>query len=336
MNVLVSCLHDPETQETFFPAHVRAELETLSEIGTPGRVRYGVFDRAGLTEALAGAEVLFSGWGMPIMDAELLRNAANLKLVCYTGGSVADFWTEEAVSRGIRICSGNRLYAESVAEGTICYMLLSQRRLPKIIGEMRETGWAKQYYTDGLRYKTVGIYGFGMIARALIPKLQSFGCRVKVFSDWYTETEQAAFGAEKCSSLEELFSTSDIVTLHEAMRNDTYHAVDARLFSLMREDALFVNTARGSLIVENDLADAVRSGHIRAVLDVYEREPLPMDSPLRNLEGCILIPHHGGPTVDLRAYVTLALIEDAKRFAAGEVLEHELPWSYAKNMTKKM
>ena len=330
MNILVSCLHDPETQETFFPSHVRAELETL------GHVRYGVFDRAGLTEALDGAEILFSGWGMPVTDAALLRNASSLKLVCYTGGSVADFWTEEAVSRGIRICSGNRLYAESVAEGTIGYMLLSQRRLPKLIAEMRDTGWAKQYYTDGLRYKTVGIYGFGMIARALIPKLQAFGCRVKVFSDWYTEQEREIFGADKCSSLEELFSSCDIVTLHESMRDDTYHAIDAHLFSMMKRDALFVNTARGPLIVEEDLAAAVRAGHIRAVLDVYEKEPLPLDSPLRGLEDCILIPHRGGPTIDLRAYVTLALIEDARRFSAGEPLEHEIPWSYAKNMTKKM
>jgi len=102
----------------------------------------------------------------------------------------------------------------------------------------------------------------------------------------------------------------------------------------MKQDALFVNTARGPIIVEQDLADAVRAGKIRAVLDVYEKEPLPMDSCLRGLDDLILIPHRGGPTADIREYVTLALCEDAERFFAGKPLEHEIPWDYAKNMTR--
>lgn len=326
MQILVSCMPDKAAQDTFFTPKVQEALATC------GDVRYGTFSRNELRDALSGAEVLFGGWGLPRLDEDMLSHADKLKLVCYTGGSVADQMTESIPARGIHMCSGNRLYAASVAEGTIGYILLAQRRLVRLIEETRDHGWAPFYPSDGIRYKTVGIIGFGMIAKELIRLLSVFGCRILVCSNWFREEDARSYPVEKCD-LATLFRESDIVTLHESLTEETYHSIDGRYFSLMKPDSLFVNTARGPIIVEEDLAAAAKAGQIRAVLDVYEQEPLPMDSCLRGCDNITLIPHRGGPTMDIREQVTLALIEDVRRYQHGEPLCHEIPWEYARHMT---
>lgn len=331
MQILVNVMSDPTTQDTFFTPKVKAALAEC------GDVRYGTFTRDELRDALTGVDVLFGGWGLPRLDEDFLSHADKLQLVCYTGGSVADQMTETVAMRGIHMCSGNRLYAASVAEGTIGYILLAQRRLVRLIEETRDRGWAPFYRSDGIRYKTVGIIGYGMIAKELIQLLSVFGCKILVSSDWFREEDAVAYRAahisvEKCE-LATLFRESDIVTLHESLTDESYHSIDRRYFSLMKPDSLFVNTARGPIIVEEDLAEFVGAGHIRAVLDVYEKEPLPMDSCLRGCENIVLIPHRGGPTMDIREQVTLALIEDLRRYQKGEPLCHEIPWEYAQHMT---
>lgn len=326
MEILVNCMPDKATQDSFFTPAVKSAIEAC------GNVRYGVYTKDELQAALSGVEVLFGGWGLPRLDAAMLSHADKLKLVCYTGGSVADQMTETVAARGIHMCSGNRLYAASVAEGTIGYILLAQRRLAQLIEETRDHGWAPFYRSDGIRYKTVGIIGFGMIAKELIRLLSVFGCRILVCSDWLREEDLQAYPVEKCD-LSTLFRESDIVTLHESLTEETWHSIDSRYFSLMKPDSLFVNTARGPIIVEEDLAAAAKAGRIRAVLDVYEQEPLPMDSCLRGCDNITLIPHRGGPTMDIREQVTLALIEDVQRYQRGEALLHEIPWEYARHMT---
>ena len=264
-HILVLANSNDKVQESFFPSWVREKLEERGDT-----VEYGVFTRDEVREKLAGVDILYSSWGMPVLDDDLLIKADRLKLVCYTCGSVADFMTEDVVKRGIRLLCGNRFFAASVAEGTIGYMLMAQRRLKSVVEKTEKEGWTPLTYNEGLRFKTVGIIGFGMIAKELLRMLPVFGCRIRVCSDWYTEEEAAVYGAEKCS-MEELFSTCDIVSLHESLTTDTRHMIGKQYFDMMKEGALFVNTARGAIIVEEDLARAVASGHIRAILDVYEK-----------------------------------------------------------------
>lgn len=327
MNILVSSSASAEVQNTFFTERVKTELETC------GDVKYAIMSRDELRDSLGGVDVLFGNWGMPQMTDDFLTNADKLKLVCYTGGSVAGIMTEEMTAHGIRLICGNRLYANSVAEGTIGYIIAAQRRLVDVINETHNNGWASYRRSDGIRFKTIGIIGFGMIAKNLAKMMQAFECTVKICSDYFLPEMQTEYRAQKCD-MDEIFETCDIVSLHESLREDTYHMIDAHYFEKMKPDALFVNTARGAIIVEDDLAKVCREGRIRAILDVYEREPLPADSSLRGIEGIYLVPHRGGPTTDIREYVTLALIGDLRRFIAGiEPLEHEIDLEYAKHMT---
>lgn len=327
MNILVSLSASEYVNQTFFTENVKQRLEKS------GTVRYGTFTPEELKENLAGVDILYGNWGTPCLDDGMLANANQLKLVCYTGGSVAGLMSEALPNRGITVLCGNKVFADSVAEGTIAYILLAQRRLVKLINETASNGWAPFYHSDGLRNKTVGLIGFGMIVKSLVKLLSVFGCKVKICSEYFHKEDETLYGAEKCE-MDEIFSTCDIVSLHESLRDDTYHLIGSRYFDQMKQGALFVNTARGAIIVEEDLAKAAKAGKIRAILDVFEQEPLAMDSCLRGCEDIILIPHRAGPTIDAREYVTLELIEDMNRFIAGETgLKHEISLEYAKHMT---
>lgn len=103
--------------------------------------------------------------------------------------------------------------------------------------------------------------------------------------------------------------------------------------NLMREDAILVNTARGDIIDEEALARHLQAGHFRAVLDVYEKEPLPEDSPLRHLENVILLPHRGGPTTDRRAVAARLVLDDIAHLLKGEPLQNEVSPERAAQMT---
>ncbi len=285
-------------------------------------------------EALADMDVCVCGWNTPRLDAYVLGKANRLKLVAYTAGSVAKVATDDMYDRGIRIVSGNEAFAQSVAEGTMAYMLASLRRLGKYQQYMADTGWKPaDFQTQSLLGKTVGIVGYGAISRYLIGMLRPFQVKIKLFSRHATAEETQAMGVEK-ADLEEIFSSCDIVTLHCARSPANHHLIDDRLLKRMRPGALLVNTSRGDVVDEEALAAHVCSGRIRAALDVYEREPLPMDSPLRGCEDILLQPHLGGPTMDRRPVAARLVLDDIQRFIENQPLENEIPRWRSKTMTK--
>ncbi|WP_256443672.1 NAD(P)-dependent oxidoreductase [Acetivibrio sp. MSJd-27] len=204
----------------------------------------------------------------------------------------------------------------------------------KYFNETAEQGWAQTYRRKkGLWKKTIGLVGFGMIAQNLARMLQPFDVKLKIYSGYLSEKEAEKYNATVCS-LEELFDTCDIISVHFGLNEKNYHLIDKTCLGRMKENALLVNTARGAVINEEDLVQELRKGKINAILDVYETEPLPMDSGLRGLPNAILVPHQGGPTTDVREMVTLALIEDIKRYAAGgRNLDHQISSEYASRMT---
>ena len=334
MNILVLNTLNDSNFNTFFTKDVQ---ERLSKMGNVSYWQCTGLETCGdeLKKRIHDVDVLFTAWGATAFDKDFYAAANRLKIIAHTGGSVADLVNEEMEKReNLILLSGNDYYAESVAQATICYMLLGQRRLYQTLKGTEKTGWWKVDYTDGLRGKTIGLLSFGMIAKHVARMLQVFDCRVKVYSSHEIPVEQQKkYNIEICS-LEELFISCDIISVHSGMTSKTYHMVDEHLLSLMKEDALLVNTARGAVIDEAALENAVVAGKIRAVLDVFEVEPLPMDSRLRGLDNVIIVPHNGGPTTDVRRLVTLGLIDDIERYFSGNGdLKNQITMDYAKNMT---
>lgn len=318
-------------RETFFtPANVE-------RINALGEVVWNPYDRhltpEEFREALVDVDVCFCCWGVPPFDATVLEKANKLHTIAYVGGSVNHFATDLVYERGIHVLTGNEEFARSVAEGNLGYIIAALRRLPQTVNDMAENGWEHTYRrTNSLIEQTVGIIGLGTISRYLIKYLKPFDCKIKLFSNHTSDEEAAELGVEKVS-LEDMFKTCKIISVNSSRTPKNYHMVSDELMGLLTPDCLIVNTSRGSLIDEPAMARHLRAGHFRAILDVYEEEPLPMNSDLRGLENCILIPHRGGPTTDRRAAAARIVIDDVIRILNGEPAKYEVSKSRAAVMT---
>jgi phosphoglycerate dehydrogenase-like enzyme len=262
-----------------------------------------------------------------------LEKADKLQLIAHSAGSVAPYIGKEVYEKGIKVISGNMLFAESVAECVVALALSSLREIPYYSGMVRAGGWkSSNYFNEGLLDQTVGLVGFGMIAKQLIPMLKPFRNRIKVYAPDLTEELAKEYGVEP-ATLEEIFTTCKIISLHVPSIPETYHMIDRRLLKMIPDGTLFINTARGSVIDEQALIDELKTKRFKAALDVYEVEPLPVESELRTLENVLPMPHMGGPTIDRRRYVVLGIIDDINRFVKGEELKLEIKMEYGMKMT---
>lgn len=288
-----------------------------------------------LREALVDVDILVCGWAVCRLDAYVLEKANKLKLVAYTAGSVAGVISDAMYEKGIRIVAGNEGFARVVAEATVAQMMYSLRKYAET--DMRVCTWQdvhNEFQTESLWDQRVGIVGYGATSRYLINMLKLFNAKIKLFSRHMTDEQASALGVQK-ASLEEIFSTCRVISLNTSKTPENHHLINDELLSLMEQDALLVNTARGALIDEEALAKHLLSGHIRAALDVYQKEPLVKESPLWTVPANRLhmLPHMAGPTPDQRPACARLVIEDIARFQKGEPLQHEIAASRATTMT---
>ena len=311
-------------------------LESLGEVVYLDDKEAKRIDPEVMREALVDVDVLVCGWAVCRLDEYVLEKANKLKLVAYTAGSVAGVVSDAMYAKGIRIVSGNEGFARVVAEATIAQMMYSLRKYAET--DMRVCGWqnpANDFLTESLWDQRVGIVGYGATSRNLINMLKLFNAKIKLFSRHMTDEQAAALGVQK-ASLEEIFSTCRVITLNTSKTPQNHHLVNDELLSLMEQDALLVNTARGDLIDEEALAKHLLSGHIRAALDVYQKEPLEKESPLWTVpaDRLHMRPHVAGPTPDQRPACARLVIEDIARFQKGEPLHNEITASRSTTMTR--
>lgn len=331
MKILVA-LGNGDVKDTFIPQDVAEKLESLGTVvWNTGKDHYKGEE---LGKMLSGVDVCVTGWSDACFDENVLKSADSLKLVAHTGGSVATIVSEAFYDRGLKVVSGNWLYAESVAEGVIAYILCSLRELPYYTNEVQARRWrSERSYNEGLLDQSVGLVGFGMVARYLARMLEPFRVSIRAYDPFVSDDVLASYGVRR-ASLEDVVSQSKIISIHAARTPGTYHLISGELLKTIKDGALLVNTARGNIIDEDALAKELSTGRIKAVLDVFEEEPLPADSKLRGLPNVILIPHMAGPTVDRRKYVTLALIEEIENYINGKPLKYSIGREYGLSMTR--
>ncbi len=280
-------------------------------------------------------DVLITGWGTPsLKSAGFYEKENNLKLLAHTGGSVADYVDESAYKMGIKVISGNVMYAESTAEGALSYILTGLRYIPDDVSAMHGDFWKSPFKTRGLLYKTVGIIGVGAVAKKLMEYLKPFNVKIKVYDTYTVDKEflKSVNGIQ--TTLEEVLKTSDIVSLHLALTENTKNFMGKEQFEMMKEGALFVNTSRGAIIDEEALTNELKRNRINAVLDVFSREPLNADNPLRQLKNVYLIPHKAGPAYDYRSVIGYKIAQDVVNFKEKKPLIYEIPFEQAQRMTK--
>jgi len=285
-----------------------------------------------LRDRLKDVDIAVTGWGTPCIDEEVLKGANKLRLIAHTGGTVRPYVSDAAYEKGIRVVSGNNVFAESVAESVIAYALASLRDIPRFSTELKQGRWPNGFYNKGLLNKKIGIVGYGMISKIVVEMLKPFHPELKVFSRHIAQEELDRHGMKK-ADLAEIFATCDIVSIHSGMTPENYHLITEEMMNSMPEGSLLINTARGAVIDEEALCRVLEKGKINAFLDVYEVEPLPAGHKLMEFDNVILMPHMGGPTVDRRLVVTRSVMDDMKRFLAGKSMECEISLDYARKMT---
>lgn len=323
---------DDPVRASFFPSHVVKALCELGEVHwNPSSEHLG---GEALATFLRDRDVAVTGWGCPLLDAQALSQANRLRLLMHTGGAVSAYASPALYDRGIRVISGNDCYAESVAEGTLAYILTGLRQIPLYAQRVQRGDWSDVTDdTESLLDQTVGLVGLGAIARKLVPMLQLFHPRIMAYDPFVEAGVFTGLGLEQVDRLETLFQQCRVISLHLPRTQRTHHIIGRDLLWQMPQGALLVNTARGSVLDEEALAEALVAGRIRAVLDVFEAEPLPATSRLRGLDNAVLIPHMAGPTKDRRAHTTYTLMADVRRFFAGESLQCEISRAYGLSMT---
>ncbi|MFD0309477.1 NAD(P)-dependent oxidoreductase [Streptomyces sp. NPDC127119] len=238
------------------------------------------------------------------LTAGVLARAPRLRVVVRTGVGYDSIDVEAARRLGVGVSNLPGINANAVAEYTLGLLLASARRLVHSATGVLAGGWPRE---DGheLRGAILGLVGFGAAARAVVPLARVFGMDV-VCSTGVPEGLRGDL-AVRFVSFAELLAVSDYVSIHTALTDSTRGMFDAAAFARMKETALLVNTARGAVVDERALADAVRTGGIAgAALDVVTREPLPADSPLRDVDGITVYSHLAGQTAQARRAAGLA------------------------------
>ena len=291
-----------------------------------------------IAERIGSCENYVTLWGSARLDAEILRNAPNLKLLTHLGGTVVPFVSDEMWERGIRVISANDYFAESVAEGTLAYILAALRDIPKYSDELKnQKKWKSSLsYSAGLMGKTVGLVSYGTIARKLVPILSQFKVRIMVYDiKPLPEEDVRRYGLIQ-ASLERIFSECDIISLHTPLFDATYHLVGDELLSKIKDGALFVNTSRGAVVDQAALERHLSQGRFKAILDVYEKEPPEEDCPLYRLQNVIMMPHMAGPTVDMHRLIARELLLEGAAFIdEGKPLIHEITRQMSSTMSRK-
>jgi phosphoglycerate dehydrogenase-like enzyme len=248
--------------------------------------------------------------------AELLERLPNLRLLVTTGQRNASIDLGAAARQGVTVC-GTEGSWQATTELAFGLMLALARHIPQEYAAIRDGGWQTTVGVS-LDGRTLGIVGLGRLGSAAARIGAAFGMRLIAWSENLTAERAAECGAELVSK-DDLFAAADFVTIHLVLSRRTRGLIGARELGLMKPTAFLVNTSRGPIIDEAALLAALEGGTIAgAGLDVFDREPLPVDHPLRSAPNTALTPHLGYVTEDTYRLFFEQTVEDIEAFLAGQ------------------
>ena len=250
---------------------------------------------------------------------EIIEAAENLKIIGRAGVGLDNVDLKEATKKGIIVMNtpgGNTI---STAEHAISLILALARNIPQAYVSLKEKKWERKKYTGVQLYgKTVGIIGMGRIGTEVAKRMLSFGMTVLVSDPFITLEKVERLGVQLVE-LDDLFKQADFITVHVPLIEGTKHLIGRKAFSLMKKGARIINCARGGVVDEKALLEAIKEGKIAgAALDVYEKEP-PLDNPLLDLPEVIAFPHLGASTEEAQIGVAVEIAQQVIDAFKGNV-----------------
>lgn len=321
----VVILLTPDMRSKLIPASAEKRLAQVADVRAP---QEGELTSENLPGLLDDAVAAITGWGTPPLDEALLARATSLKLVAHAAGSVRHLVPFAAIEEGrLHVTHAAIHIGEAVSEFVMAQVLSFLRHPAELADGMRNNeSWfdlRARLLGRFLGEQTVGLLGAGYIGRMMTRLFRAFDARVLVYDPYLTEAQAREMGAE-LSGLDDLLRRSDIISLHVPSLLETRHMIGAAQLAMIKDGALFINTARGAIVDEQALIAELRKGRFTAVLDVYEKEPLAHDSPLRKLPNAILAPHAAGHSHETYLRQGATAVDEVCRMLAGEPYRHEV------------
>lgn len=274
---------------------------------------------------LAQADGLLTLLTVPVND-ELLNQAPNLRVISQMAVGVDNIDLAACTARGVPVGHTPGVLTDATADTAMALLLAAARRLPETVSDAKAGRWGTwnptQWLGADLAGATLGIVGMGKIGRSTAHRARAFGLNIIYTSrKFYPDVEDELDATFHC--LEEVLRSSDFVSLHTPLTDETRHLINKRTLSMMKPSAILVNTARGGVVDTNALVDALQNGTIRAAaLDVTDPEPLPPTHPLYQLPNCLITPHIGSATERTRQRMAQLACENLLAGLAGEKLPH--------------
>lgn len=304
----------------FFPEALCARL---SEVAEWSRNAEGE-DSAGLREEIAQSDVLITTWHSPFLHREMLGSRSRIRLIAHCGGEVKSRVAEEIFDH-ITVTNSAEPMAMPVAEMALALMLSLVRRVPDYDGEMR-AGVVRTNESassgETVRGRKLGIIGFGRIGRAFARLVEPLGAELLV-ADPCCPREVVIAHKGKLVELDELLSSCSIVVLAAGLTPESRNLLEEQRLALVPDGAYLINVARGGLINMDALLSELRTGRIKAALDVTDPlEPLPPDHELRKLPNVLLTPHIAAGGIEMRRAMGAIAVEEVVRFCKGEQLQN--------------
>lgn len=283
-------------------------------------------DERSLRDLAQEADALITRGGIKV-TRELMASSPRLKAVGVHGIGCDHVDLEAARELGKIVFNTPTALTETVAEMTMAMMLSLTRRIASADKAVRAGEWSRKYGDlrgTEIMGKTVGIIGLGKIGSAVARRLKPFGVRM-VYSDVRENPElERETGIERVA-IKELLSKSDIVTLHVPYTSGTYRIISGKEIEMMRDGAFIVNTARGRVIDQGALVEALRRGKVAgAALDVFEEEPLDPGSPLASMDNVILTPHLGASSMEAMERMSVQVADGILKVLHNEAPDHPI------------
>jgi phosphoglycerate dehydrogenase-like enzyme len=277
-------------------------------------------------EWIGEVEALFTGWGAPRLDEAMLKRMPRLRAVFHGAGTLRSIVTEACWPREILFTSAALQNSIPTAEFAFGMILLSLKRV------WHNAAFVKQHRTfpvhpqhlpmPGAYGSVVGITSLGKVGRSVIRRLQSLEVKVIAYDPFALPSTFQHLGITPCS-LEELFASSDVVSLHTPLLPETRGGITGALLGLLKPNATFINTARGALVNEPELIAFLQARpDVQAILDVTDPEPPAADSPLWELPNVFLTPHIAGSLGPECRRMGKAMVEEFHRYARGAPLHY--------------
>ncbi len=278
-------------------------------------------NHARFADAIKGADGLL---GASVrLSADMLAQATRLRIISSISVGLDQFDVPYLDRRGIMLAHTPDVLTETTADAIFALLLASARRIVELAEFVKAGRWTESigeaHYGMNVHGKTIGLVGMGRIGRAVARRAHlGFGMKVLYHSRSPAPDAEAAFGATAVS-LDTLLAHADFVCLVLPSSPATERLIGAREFALMRPDAIFINGSRGRIVDEAALVAALRAGRIRAAgLDVFEREPVPADSPLLEMSNVIALPHLGSATAETRLAMATLAVDNLRAGLRGE------------------